>query len=209
MRRLFFLACAPYPRSAAGPGIRPAALSPSRTWWPWTASRVPVVSPDGTRVVFTLSALDLEANRRRTDLWIVGVDGTGLRRLTNHPATDTSPVWSADGKAVWFLSSRSGSMQIWKAPVDGGEAVQITSLPLDVGSFVVSPDDRLLAVSLEVFPDCDAIDCTVKRLKAREAQKTTGPILRPSVHPALGHLVRRAPLARLRDAGRGRRRRSM
>jgi dipeptidyl aminopeptidase/acylaminoacyl peptidase len=108
----------------------------------------PVASPDGTRIVFTISALDLEANRRRTDLWIVGVDGSGLRRLTNHPATDTSPQWTADGKSVWFLSSRSGSMQVWKAPADGGEAVPVTSLPLDVGSFVVSPDDRMLAVSL-------------------------------------------------------------
>ena len=134
----------------------------------------PAVSPDLTRIVFTISALDLEANRRRTDLWIVGADGSGLRRLTNHPATDTSPLWTADGKSVWFLSSRSGSMQVWKAPADGGEAVQVTRLPLDVGSFVASPDDRMLAVSLDVFPDCDTIDCTTKRLKEREASKTTG-----------------------------------
>lgn len=134
----------------------------------------PVVSPDGRRVVFTVSALDVDANRRRTDLWIVGIDGTGLRRLTSHPATDTSPVWAADGRSVWFLSSRSGSMQVWKTPVDGGDAVQVTSLPLDVGSFVVSPDDRLLAVSLEVFPDCDSIDCTATRLKERESRKATG-----------------------------------
>jgi dipeptidyl aminopeptidase/acylaminoacyl peptidase len=134
----------------------------------------PVVSPDLTRIVFTISALDLEANRRRTDLWIVGVDGTGLRRLTNDPATDTSPRWTADGRSVWFLSSRSGSMQVWKVPADGGEAAQVTTLPLDVGSFAVSRDDRMLAVSLDVFPDCGTIDCTTKRLKEREAGKTTG-----------------------------------
>ncbi len=134
----------------------------------------PVVSPDLTRIAFTISALDLEANRRRTDLWVVGVDGTNLRRLTNHPATDTSPLWSADGRSVWFLSSRSGSMQIWKTPVDGGEALQVTSLPLDVGGFVASPDDTQLAVSLEVFADCDTIECTTKRLEEQEARKATG-----------------------------------
>ncbi len=134
----------------------------------------PAVSPDGTRIVFTISALDLDANRRRTDLWIVGVDGSGLRRLTNHPGTDTSPSWTADGKSVWFLSSRSGSMQVWKVPADGGEAVQATSLPLDVGGFVASRDDRMLAVSLEVFPDCDTLGCTTTRLKEREAARTTG-----------------------------------
>ena len=134
----------------------------------------PVASPDKTRVVFAVSALDLEANRRRTDLWLVGADGTGLRRLTSHPATDTSPLWNADGNAIWFLSSRSGSMQVWKTPVAGGEAVPVTNLPLDVGSFAVSADDTRLAVSLEVFPDCDAIECTTKRLKERESRQATG-----------------------------------
>jgi dipeptidyl aminopeptidase/acylaminoacyl peptidase len=134
----------------------------------------PAVSPDGTRVAFVVSALDLEANRRRTDLWIVGTDGSGLRRLTNHPASDTSPVWAPDGRSVFFLSSRSGSSQVWRVPVDGGEPQPVTSLPLDVGSFALSRDGRLLAVSLEVFPDCATLACTVDRLKAAEARKATG-----------------------------------
>lgn len=134
----------------------------------------PAVSPDGTRVVFTLSALDLDANRRQSDLWIVGVDGTNLRRLTNHPATDASPLWAADGRSVWFLSNRSGSMQVWKTPVDGGEAAPVTNLSLDVGSFAVSPDHTRLAVGLEVFPDCASLECTTTRLKEREARKATG-----------------------------------
>jgi dipeptidyl aminopeptidase/acylaminoacyl peptidase len=134
----------------------------------------PAVSPDGTRVAFVVSALDLEANRRRTDLWIVGTDGSGLRRLTNHPASDTSPVWAPDGRSVFFLSSRSGSSQVWRVPVDGGEPQPVTSLPLDVGSFALSRDGRLLAVSLEVFPDCATLACTADRLKAAEATKATG-----------------------------------
>ena len=43
------------------------------------------VSPDGRWVVFVLSRTDLEANRRRTDLWLIGTDGTPLRRLPSHP----------------------------------------------------------------------------------------------------------------------------
>lgn len=134
----------------------------------------PAVSPDGTRVAFVVSALDLDANRRRTDLWIVGTDGSGLRRLTNHPASDTSPVWAPDGKAVFFLSSRSGSSQVWRVPVDGGEPQPVTTLPLDVGSFTLSRDGRRLAVSLEVFPDCATLACTVDRLAAQDARKATG-----------------------------------
>ena len=42
----------------------------------------PQPSPDGNRVAFVVTTMDLEANRGRTDLWLVGVDGTRLRRLT-------------------------------------------------------------------------------------------------------------------------------
>ena len=73
----------------------------------------PRVSPDGRWVAFSVSALDLGANRRRSDLWLVGVDGTGLRRLTSHEASDTSPRWMPDGRSLYFLSSRSGSSQVW------------------------------------------------------------------------------------------------
>ena len=49
----------------------------------------PAASPDGSAIVFTVSVLDAEANRRRSDLWWVKADGTGLRRLTDDPASDS------------------------------------------------------------------------------------------------------------------------
>ncbi|MDZ7267901.1 MAG: S9 family peptidase [candidate division KSB1 bacterium] len=132
------------------------------------------VSPDGKWAVFTLRKTDLEANRGRTDIWVVAVDGTGLRQLTAHPGSDFSPVWSRDSKSIWFLSSRSGSTQVWCLPLDGGEAVQKTSLPLDVGSFQLSPDGRLLALTMEVFPDCATLACTPARLQEQQARKASG-----------------------------------
>ena len=55
-----------------------------------------------------------------------------------------------------------------------GAQTQVTSLPLDVGAFALSPDGSRLAVALEVFVDCGTIDCTKQRLDAREKNKTTG-----------------------------------
>ena len=54
----------------------------------------PQVSPDARHIAFTLRVTDLEANKGRTDLWLVGIDGTGLRRLTTHPAGCSNPRWS-------------------------------------------------------------------------------------------------------------------
>ena len=135
----------------------------------------PRVSPDGRQVVFTVSALDLAANKRRSDLWVVGTDGSGLRPLTRHADNDTSGTWSSDGKAVLFLSTRSGSSQVWKLPLDGGEAQQLTALPLDVGSFVLSPDGKWLALSMEVFPGTTPEE-TRQRLDDTAAGKATGRI---------------------------------
>ena len=134
----------------------------------------PQVSPDGEWVVFVVSSLDLDANRRRSDLWLVRTDGSDLRRFTTHEAGDFNPRWSASGRTVWFLSTRSGSSQVWYKRVDGGTAEQVTDLPLGVGNLVVGPAGRHIAFTLDVFPDCPAIACTESRLQQREEGKTSG-----------------------------------
>jgi dipeptidyl aminopeptidase/acylaminoacyl peptidase len=134
----------------------------------------PQSSPDGKTIVFTLRTTDLEDNRGRTDLWLVGVDGSGLRQLTAHPANDWNPRWATDGRSVLFLSTRGGSAQVHRIPVDGGEARPVTDLPLDVGSLIVSPDGRHLGISMEVFPDCETLACTTDRLEARGERKGSG-----------------------------------
>lgn len=135
----------------------------------------PRVSPDGKTVVFVVSALDLDANKRRTDLWIAGIDGSAPRAFTRHEASDWSPRWSVDGRWVYFLSTRTKSSQLWKIAVDGGEAVPVTSLPLDVGSFALSPDGATIALSLEVFPGTTVAE-TKKRLDEEGTRKATGRI---------------------------------
>jgi dipeptidyl aminopeptidase/acylaminoacyl peptidase len=136
----------------------------------------PQVSPDGQWVVFVVRTTDLEANRGRHNLWLARTDGSEARPLTSHPAADSNPRWDPDGGSVWFLSGRSGSSQVWRIPVDGGEAVQVTRLPLDVGNLRISPDGATLVFSLEVFPDCRNLECTVARLEERGSRKSTGEI---------------------------------
>ncbi|RKH47307.1 S9 family peptidase [Corallococcus llansteffanensis] len=134
----------------------------------------PRVSPDGRQVAFVLRSTDLEANRGRTDLWLVNLDGTNLRQLTAHADNDAEPVWAPDGKSLFFLSSRGGSSQVWRLPVDGGEPQPVTQLPLDVGSFALSRDGQQLAVSMEVFPDCGTLACNTQRSADAQKKKNTG-----------------------------------
>ena len=134
----------------------------------------PQPSPDGSSVAYVLRTTDREADRGRTDLWIVAIDGTDARRLTTHEAADFHPRWAPDGRSLYFLSTRSGSSQVWRLPLAGGEAEQVTHQPLDVGNLVVSPAGGRLAYSMEVFPDCPNVGCTEQRVADREGSPETG-----------------------------------
>lgn len=136
----------------------------------------PQVSPDGRYVAYVQRETDFAANRGRTDLWLVDLSRAAPkpRRLTQHSSNDTHPRWEVDGTSLYFLSTRTGSQQIWRLPLAGGEAVQITDYPLDVGSFKFSEGGGRIALSMEVFPDCADLKCTRERLDAAGKKKETG-----------------------------------
>jgi dipeptidyl aminopeptidase/acylaminoacyl peptidase len=130
------------------------------------------VSPDGVWVVFTIRVTDLEANRGRTDLWLARSDGSGLRQLTTDPENDSNPRWGSDG-AIYFLSSRSGSSQVWMIDPKGGEASQITKLPLDVDALEIAPAAGAMVFAMRVYPG-STVEQTVARDKEQGERKGSG-----------------------------------
>jgi len=134
----------------------------------------PVVSPAGDRLVYAVLHADIEADKGSQDLWLSDLDGGDAIRLTANEANDTSPAWSPNGRYVLFLSSRGESTQVWRIPMDGGEAQPVTSLPLDVESFRVSATGEHLVVSTSVFLDCEDLECTAERNADTEKSKVTG-----------------------------------
>ncbi len=131
----------------------------------------PVVSPDGNLVAFTVRVTDEAANRGRMDVWIADLEGGAAKRLTTHEANDWHQRFSPDGKALYFLSTRSGSSQVWRLELSGGEPTQVTSLPLDVDNLQVFPDGSRLCFTMEVYPDAKTLAETAERDEARAASK--------------------------------------
>src|SRR5690348_349566 len=69
----------------------------------------PRISPDGLRVLYTVSELGKwKENKRVTSIWIANADGTGARRFLGHER-DRNAAWSPDGRSVAFLGSRDMS----------------------------------------------------------------------------------------------------
>ncbi len=136
----------------------------------------PRLSPDGSQVAFAVRETDLEGNKGVGSIWVRALAGSAEpRRLSTRGTSSSSPRWSRDGRALYFLSSRSGSMQVWRLDFGGGEAVQVTDFPLDVGSFAPSPAGNALALSFEVYPDCKGdLACSKTRKDELAKRKQSG-----------------------------------
>jgi dipeptidyl aminopeptidase/acylaminoacyl peptidase len=131
----------------------------------------PVVSPDGKHVAFAVRDTDVDANRGRFDIWLAATDGSAVRQLTTHPENDQDAQWSADGAWIYFVSSRSGSAQVWRIRPTGGEAEQVTKLPSDINGYKLFPDGKRLVVAVDVWPDAKSIAESVKRDEERARSK--------------------------------------
>ena len=136
----------------------------------------PALSPDASRVVYTVRSTNMEKNKGNTQLWMLDLrkpNPTPLR-LTQGDASSVDPEWSASGDAIYFLSSRSGSSQVYRMPAGGGDAVKVTDLPLDVDNFRLSPSGQRIALSMAVYRDCADLACSKSRAVAAEKSRATG-----------------------------------
>jgi len=121
----------------------------------------PRISPDGRRVVYTLSELGKwKDNKRVTSIWIADADGANARRFLANEK-DRLPAWSPDGRFVAFLSTRDAApgakdgdaadsgAQIWVIPVDGGEASKLTDHKGNIRSFEWMKDNASIVFVAE------------------------------------------------------------
>ncbi|HYJ30975.1 MAG TPA: S9 family peptidase [Allosphingosinicella sp.] len=135
----------------------------------------PRLSPDGRLLAYNLRTTDWAGNRGLNALHVVSASGEGEPVvLTRDEAAPGSARWSADGRWLYFLSSRSGTRQLWRASADGSERRQMTALPLDIGAFQVSRDGRVAAISIEVHADCPTLACSKARDEEAGRGRATG-----------------------------------
>ncbi len=134
----------------------------------------PVLSPDGTRVVYTVRSTDIDKNKGHTEIWMLDLRTPKALpvQLTNSEGNNSEPSWAPKGDAVYFLSTRSKSSQVWRVLATGGEPVKVTDLPLDVDTYRVSPAGDRLALTMEVFRDCPTLACTVQRNEEKSKAKS-------------------------------------
>src|SRR5688572_2183764 len=96
------------------------------------------VSPDGRTIVFDLVG----------DLYTLPIAGGKATRITDGPGFDGQPRFSPDGKAIVFVSDRSGYENLWLVDVAGGQPRAITKdKDAQYLSPAWTPDGKYIVVS--------------------------------------------------------------
>ncbi len=132
----------------------------------------PQISPDGRWVAFTVQSVDVAANKKPQQIWIVPLSGGEPRQITRDGEANNRPRWSPDSKQIAYVSDRSGSSQIWLMDPEGRNPKQVTTLATEADGVLFSPDGRNLIFTSAVYPECAADDaCNKKLLDADRASK--------------------------------------
>lgn len=128
----------------------------AQTWTPelqvkTRAVGAPRVSPDGKRVVYTISDAVMTADKSEfvTQIWLATTDGRENFQITFNDKSSTNPKWSPDGNWIAFTSNRKDNKNnLYVLPVRGGEAEQITDVKTSVSNFEWSPDGKWIAFTM-------------------------------------------------------------
>lgn len=127
-----------------------------KDWYRLTTVSAPAMSPDGSRIAFTVQTVNEKDNKYHREVWVVNAAGGEARRLTSPGAESSNPRWSPDGTRLVFTSQRPGGRgSTWMLRMDGpgGEAFQddkyprLGSVPADMRFSVWSDADTAVADS--------------------------------------------------------------
>ncbi len=122
----------------------------------------PVVSPDGTKILFGISYESVEQNKSNNDLYVINIDGTNQQRITYTPSSESNAVWIDGGNKIAFVYAENGVPQMWVMNADGTNRKVVSDIEKGIGGFLLSPDEsKVLLISnvkysqtaQDVYPD--------------------------------------------------------
>ncbi len=122
----------------------------------------PVVSPDGSKILFGISYESIEENTSNRDLYVMNADGSDQQRLTRTAKSENNAVWIASGKKIAFIYPVDGKSQLWVMNADGSDRKAVSSVDGGISGFKFSPDETKVVMignvkysrtAQDIYPD--------------------------------------------------------
>ena len=164
----------------------------------WAMGRIGgmAVSPDGTKVAYTVSYYSVPQNKSNTEVFVMNADGSDNQQITHTPKGESNVVWTKDGK-LRFLSSESGSSQIWEMNADGSGRKQLKNYDGDIEGFAFSPDENKVLFVSQIKTVASTAD------KYPDLPKATGRIITDLMYKHWDEWVTTAPHPFVADFNNG------
>jgi dipeptidyl aminopeptidase/acylaminoacyl peptidase len=125
------------------------------------------VSPDGKWLAYSVTTVDLAQNKKTPELWIQVIAGPSpgapeAEKIAVTQPGDSGVEFAPYSRRILFLSSRSGSTQVWTADFDSATGAtsnprKLTSISTEADNAQWSPDGHSVLFTSSVYPDCPAI----------------------------------------------------
>ena len=117
----------------------------------------PVVSPDGTKVLYGVQYVDYKANKSNNELFVAPIDGTPSQ-ITHTAKSEGNATWLDDNTIAFTYPDANGVPQVWRSNADGTDREQLSSMEQGVEGFLFSPDRKQVILIATVSLHNKAVD---------------------------------------------------
>ena len=125
----------------------------------WAMGRIGglAVSPDAQQVAYSVSYYSVPQDKSNTELFVANTDGTKSIQITSTPYSEGSPTWIKKGTKIAFISTESGSPQLWEMNPDGTDKKQLSNVENGIEGFSFSPnEDKVILITTVKTQDSTA-----------------------------------------------------
>ncbi|MFN5324758.1 MAG: peptidase S9, partial [Bacteroidota bacterium] len=108
----------------------------------WMLGRVssPSLSPDGKTLVYGVRRFNIQDNKGFNSLYTISLTGGTPIEIAKPNDRASNPVWHPSGKKIFYLSTKSGSSQVWMMNPDGTDKEQVSFTDTDVSNLAFAPN---------------------------------------------------------------------